>query len=36
LGPFLRRLAAWSTLIGIVALIPRRRRCSRLAVELYA
>jgi hypothetical protein len=34
--PFLRRLSAWSTLIAMAALMPRRRRCSQLVFELYA
>jgi hypothetical protein len=34
--PFLRRLSAWSTLIAMAALMPRRRRCSLLVFELYA
>ena len=34
LDPLARRLAAWSVLIGMVALMPRRRRYCRLAVEV--
>src|SRR6185369_10594513 len=36
LRPLGLRCASWSVLLGIVALIPRLRRCARLAFEVYA
>lgn len=36
LRPLALRCASWSILLGMVARIPRRRRCSRLALHVYA
>src|SRR5215211_2878327 len=36
LDPLARRWASWSALLGMVALMPRRRRYPRLALDVYA